>query len=70
MQSVFPSVSNIIASSTTDIASLANYVTAPVIVVAFIFVVVVAATVYFRRKILGAIKGVTRGGRRGRRRMR
>lgn len=71
MGSLFPTVSTIIASSTADAASLAGYVTAPLIVVAFAFAAVIAATLYFRKKLVGSVYKVAGvRGRRGRGRRR
>lgn len=70
MGSTFPSVAQVIASSTTDISSLAGFLSLPVIFLAFVFVVVTAGIIYFRKGLLGVIRKVTGMGRRGGRRRR
>lgn len=70
MGSLFPAISTIIASSTADAASLGGYIIAPTLVLAFSVTVVVVASVFVRKWILGGVKRAAgvRGKGRGRRR--
>jgi len=66
---VFPSISDVIASSTANIGDLAGFLTLPVVALGFSITVVVAGTLMVKKWLNGSVRRVTgTGGRRGKKR--
>lgn len=71
MGSVFPTIADLLATTTAGIASLGQYLVLPLLAIPFVVTVVIVAIVFFRRWVLKAIRGAaSMGGRRGRGRRR
>jgi len=56
MGSTFPAISTVIASSTTDVSSLAGYLLLPLVALAFTVTVVVVAIKYVRKWLLSGVR--------------
>lgn len=67
MGSTFPAISEIIATSTANVTSLATYLVLPIVGLTFAVTVVIVATAFVRKWVLKGVRGAAGvGGKRGR----